>query len=273
MKTILIFLFLLASTLYASAAHVDTIMVRSSSMDKSIANVVITPDLYKTQKEAFPALYLLHGAFGNHKDWVSKVPEIKEYADQYNIIIVCPNGGFNSWYFDSPVDEDWHYETYVSKELIHAIDEKYNTIKNKNGRAITGLSMGGHGAFYLSFRHQNIWGAAGSMSGGVDIRPFPNNWSMAERLGSYAENKDNWENNTVINMLYLLDGKSLNLIFDCGVDDFFYDANLRLHKKMLERNISHDYIERPGKHNWEYWSNAIKYQLVFFNDYFNQATL
>ena len=71
-------------------------------------------------------------------------------------------------------------------------------------------------------------------------------------------------------MLYLLDGKSLKLIFDCGVDDFFYDANVRLHNKMLERNIPHEYIERPGKHNWDYWSNAIKYQLLFFNDFFNQ---
>ena len=35
-----------------------------------------------------------------------------------------------------------------------------------------------------------------------------------------------------------------------------------------KRNIPHDYIERPGNHNWEYWSNAIKYQLLFFNDYF-----
>ncbi len=45
--------------------------------------------------------------------------------------------------------------------------------------------MGGHGAFYLAFKHQDIWGAAGSMSGGVDIRPFPNKWDLAKRLGNY----------------------------------------------------------------------------------------
>ena len=136
------------------------------------------------------------------------------------------------------------------------------------GRAITGLSMGGHGAFYLAFKHQDIWGAAGSTSGGLDIRPFPNGWDLPLRLGNYANHQENWENNTVINMLYLLEGKNLQLIFDCGVDDFFYNANVRLHKKLLERNIPHDYTERPGSHTYNYWINSIEYQFLFFHKFF-----
>ena len=163
------------------------------------------------------------------------------------------------------------YETYISNELIEIIDKRYNTVANRKGRAITGLSMGGHGAFYLAFRHQDIWGAAGSMSGGLDIRPFPNNWDMAKRLGEYSEFKENWEENTVINMVYLLKGDNLKLIFDCGYDDFFYGVNKRLHQKLMERNIPHEYTERPGKHNWDYWSNSVKYHLLFFDHYFKSA--
>jgi S-formylglutathione hydrolase FrmB len=237
-------------------------------MNKSIPNIVILPDSYTTQKDGFSVLYLLHGAGGNYTTWLSKVPRIKEYADKYNIIIVCPDGETTSWYFDSPIDQKMKYETFISKELINTIDERYNTLANKTNRAITGLSMGGHGAFYLSFKHTDVWGAAGSMSGGLDIRPFPNNWDLNKRLGEYSKNKENWEENTVINMVYLLDGKNLKLIFDCGVDDFFYNANKRLHKKLIERNIPHDYTERSGSHNWDYWSNSIKYQLMFFNNLF-----
>lgn len=237
-------------------------------MNKSIPNIVILPDNYATQKEGFSVLYLLHGAGGDYTNWLSKVPSIKEYADIYNIIIVCPDGGTTSWYFDSPIDKGMKYETFISKELISAIDKKYNTSAEKTNRAITGLSMGGHGAFYLAFKHPDVWGAAGSMSGAVDIRSFPSNWDIHKRLGNYSKHKENWEENTVINMVYKLDGKNLKLIFDCGVDDFFYNANKRLHKKLVERNIPHDYIERPGNHNWNYWSNSIKYQLLFFNDYF-----
>ena len=270
MRIKLIVLFLLISnTLFVFASTIDTVVVASNSMQKSISNIVIVPDTYSTQKDSYSVLYLLHGAGGNYTDWQLKVPKIKEYADKYNIIIVCPDGETTSWYFDSPIDKKMKYETYISKELINAIDEKYNTSAKKTNRAITGLSMGGHGAFYLAFKHPDVWGAAGSMSGGVDIRPFPNNWEIHKRLGEYSKHKENWEKNTVINMVYMLDGENLKLIFDCGVDDFFYNANKRLHKKLVERNIPHDYIERPGGHDWNYWSNSIKYQLIFFNDYFN----
>ncbi|MFK7901097.1 MAG: alpha/beta hydrolase [Cyclobacteriaceae bacterium] len=268
MKPKIILAFLICTNLVVKASKIDTAIVMSKSMKKAISNIIITPDSYSSKKEKLPVLYLLHGAGGSYLSWVSGVPRLREYVDKYNIIIVCPDGGKTSWYFDSPIDEKMRYETYVSKELINKIDERYNTVAKKSGRAIAGLSMGGHGAFYLAFKHQDIWGAAGSMSGGVDIRPFPANWDISNRLGNYAENKETWEKNTIINMLHLLKRNNLALIFDCGVQDFFYDANKRLHKKMLERNILHDYTERPGRHNWDYWANSIKYQLQFFSDYF-----
>ena len=268
-KTKLIVLFLICNTIYVFASKVDTLKVFSKSMNKTISNIVITPNNYSTNKTGYSVLYLLHGAGGNYTDWLLKVLNIKKYADDYNMIIVCPDGANTSWYFDSPVDNTMKYETYISKELVNVVDKKYNTKAEKSARAITGLSMGGHGAFYLAFKHQDIWGAAGSMSGGLDIRPFPNNWDLSNRLGAYAENQSNWEENTVINMVYKLKGDTLKLIFDCGTSDFFYDANKRLHDKLIERNIPHDYIERPGGHNWEYWANSIKYQLLFFNDFYN----
>jgi len=204
----------------------------------------------------------------DYTEWLRHAPNLADYSDKYNFIIVCPDGGRTSWYFDSPVDPAMKYETYISRELVSWIDANYRTIPDPNKRAIAGLSMGGHGAFYLAFRHQDVWGAAGSMAGGVDIRPFPDNWDLAKRLGSYAQNPDNWEKNTVINLLYLLNGKNLVLLFDCGTNDFFCDANRRLHQMMLERNIPHTYIERPGSHELDYWKVTIKYQLFFFNDFF-----
>lgn len=270
MKQVISFLLFLIFTITASASKVDTLVVYSASMKIKIKNVIITPDAYTKKGEAFSVVYLLHGAGGDHKDWLKKAPNIKAYADLYNVIIVCPDGDKTSWYFDSPVDAKMQYETYVSKELVSKVDITYNTKANKENRAIAGLSMGGHGALYLAFKHTDIWGVAGSMSGGVDIRPFPLRWDIAKRLGTYAENLDIWEKNTVINLTHLLDGENLKFIFDCGVDDFFYDANKRLHEKLLERNIPHDYIERPGGHNNEYWRNAIKYQMLFFNEFFKE---
>nr|WP_052635757.1 alpha/beta hydrolase family protein [Spirosoma luteum] len=251
------------------AAKVDTVSTTSASMNKTIKAVVITPDSY-TAGQALPVLYLLHGYSGSYSDWVKKAPGVSQLADTYQMIVVCADGNFGSWYFDSPIDPAFTYETYVASELVDWIDSHYKTIKDRTGRAITGLSMGGHGALYLAFRHQNTFGAAGSMSGGVDIRPFPNNWDMAKRLGTYAQFPERWEQNTVINLLHLLTPGALSLIIDCGTEDFFFRVNNNLHEKMLERNIAHDYITRPGAHNWAYWSNAINYQMLFMRHYFNK---
>jgi S-formylglutathione hydrolase FrmB len=131
--------------------------------------------------------------------------------------------------------------------------------------------MGGHGALYLALRHQDVFGAAGSMSGGVDIRPFPENWDMAKRLGKFSEQPANWESHTVINLLHLLTAKSMALIIDCGTEDFFYKVNENLHQQLVYRNIPHDYIARPGAHDWNYWNNAIKFQLLFMDNYFKKS--
>ncbi|NOQ92090.1 MAG: esterase family protein [Flavobacteriaceae bacterium] len=267
MKNILLFL-LISTSLFAQ--KIDTLTVFSNSMKKNIKNVVIIPDAYQDKNKEFPVLYLLHGAYGDYSNWITKVPEIKEYANQYNMIIVCPDGDPFSWYFDSPIDEKFRYETYISKELITAIDEKYPTIKSRKGRAITGLSMGGHGAFYLAFKHLNFFGAVGSMSGGMDLVRFADkkNFELTKRLGSFKEHPNHWINNTIINMTDLVVGKDLKIYFDCGIDDFLYGTNIDLHKKMLSQSIPHDYTERPGGHSWEYWANSIKHHIIFFDSFF-----
>lgn len=264
-------LFSIISIQILLAAKVDTVGVYSKSMDKEIKTVVVTPDGY-SKSQNLPVVYLLHGYSDNYSRWVNGSPEVKELADTYNTIVVCPDGGFSSWYFDSPIDSTYRYETFVVKELIEWVDANHNTIASREGRAITGLSMGGHGGLYLGFRHQDVFGACGSMSGGVDIRPFPNNWQMSRRLGKQSEYPENWEANTVINQLHLLTPNSIKIIVDCGTGDFFYDVNVKLHEELLYRNIPHDFISRPGGHNWKYWANAVKYQFLFFNEYFRDVS-
>ena len=270
MKRILVFSLTILVFASTQAAIIDTIQVYSQSMQKNIKAIIVTPDNYASAKE-LPVVYLLHGFSGNYLDWITKAKGFEKAADQYNLIIVCPDGGFGSWYWNSPIDPKSQYETFVSDELIKAIDTKYKTIKDRTGRAITGLSMGGHGALYLAIKHQDVFGAAGSMSGGVDIRPFPNNWDMAKQLGTYAQQPERWEKNTVINLLNLLTPNSLAIIFDCGTDDFFYKVNENLHQQLMYRNIPHDFITRPGAHTWPYWINSVKYQLLFFRNYFDSS--
>jgi len=247
------------------AAQIDTLSVRSESMRKGIKTIVVVPDVAK--ERACPTVYLLHGFGGNYKTWLQIKPELPRIADRMGFVFVCPDGA-GSWYWDSPRNPDVRYETFISTELVRFVDARYNTIKERSGRAITGLSMGGHGAMWNAIRHSEVFGAAGSTSGGLDIRPFPKSWEMYKQLGARDEHPDVWDTHTVINLVPGLENGRLALIVDCGYGDFFFDVNQKFHEALLERGIDHDFLVRPGEHNNTYWRNSIDYQLLFFQKYF-----
>ena len=261
----LIFCFIL-STLSVFASRVDTITVPSTSMQKEIKVVTIVPEI-ALQGTRCPVIYLLHGYSGNHRSWLETKPELRAIADRENVIFVCPDG-WVSWYWDSPKNPNVRYETFISSELIEYIDTHLPTIADRKARAITGLSMGGHGALWNAIRHTDVFGAAGSTSGGVDIRPFPKSWQMKEQLGERDKNKEIWDSHTVINQLDQLKNGELALVIDCGYDDFFMEVNNQLHQKLNEKKIDHDFLTRPGGHTHPYWNNSIDYQILFFKKFF-----
>ena len=270
MKRFLLISLLLALVAPSFAAKVDTLLVKSPSMNKDVQVVVVTPDVAMGNKAvACPVIYLLHGFGGNATTWVSIKPNLPQIADEKGIIFVCPDGK-TSWYWDCPKNPSFRYETFVSSELVKYIDEHYKTIADRKGRAITGLSMGGHGGMWNGIRHKDTFGACGSTSGGVDIRPFPKNWDMAVQLGDYDSNKEIWDTHTVINQIDKLQNGDLAIIFDCGEADFLINVNKDLHNRLLEHKIDHDFITRPGGHTSEYWNNSIDYQILFFDKFFKK---
>lgn len=269
-KHFLLFGILLIVALAAKASKVDTLMVRSISMKKDVQVIVVAPDIAtKEGGMPCPVIYLLHGYGGDATSWLTIKPELSKIADEKGLIFVCPDGK-NNWYWNSPKNPMVKYETFISSELVKYIDKYYKTIANRKGRAITGLSMGGHGALWNAFRHQSVFGAAGSTSGGVDIRPFPKNWEMIKQLGELTSNRKLWDEHTVINQIDLLTDGNLAIIIDCGVNDFFLEVNKNFHQCLLNKKISHDFILRPGAHNANYWNNSIDYQILFFQKYFKK---
>ncbi|RYY61101.1 MAG: esterase family protein [Chitinophagaceae bacterium] len=247
--------------------EVDTVTIRSDAMGKDIRCVVIRPDT----PDKLPVLYLLHGWSGNYSNWITKVPELARWAKENHLMIVCPDGNFSSWYFDSPVEPGLKYETYIGTEVPAYIDSHYPTRRDRNSRAITGLSMGGHGALFIAFRHAATFGAAGSMSGGLDLTGMKAKYDIYKRLGDTTTMSKNYADYSVINVIDRQPTEPLAITFDCGTADGFYNMNLAVHQKMLRLKIKHDYAERPGGHDWKYWKNSLKYQLVFFSDYFNNG--
>jgi S-formylglutathione hydrolase FrmB len=271
--SLLLFAFFQVSSLFAqNALPGQVFQVQSQAMRKSFTAHAILPESYaQSPQKRYPVVYLLHGYSGNQSDWPKKVPAIQQWANMLDLIIVTPDGGFGSWYFDSPIDSNFRYQTYVGKELVQSVDAQFRTLPTRQNRAITGLSMGGHGALWLAMHYPETYGAAGSMSGGVDLRPFPKNWEIAQRIGEQATYPVRWEQYSVVPNIERLQGKNIRLLIDCGTEDFFWDVNRDLHKKLREAKIEHDFIARPGAHNWAYWENAVPYQLLFFSKGFPKS--
>lgn len=217
----------------------------------------------------YPVVYLLNGHGGDHTSW-SKIINIDSLATAHGVILVCPDG-MNSWYWDAPADTAMRMETYIISDLVPWVDRHFRTRHGAIQRAVTGLSMGGHGALWLALRHPDVFGNAGSTSGGVDFRPWPKSWNIPDRLGPKATNGAVWDSHTVMSLIDLPSARQVNMIIDCGTEDLFYKVNCRLHRELERRGIRHEFRTSPGAHTPQYWHKSIGPQLDFFESNFKKA--
>ena len=267
-------LVLLAST--AQAATVRVVEVPSASMKTNVTCSIILPDGYEARgARRYPAVYMLHGAGNSHTSFADEVGMAG--CDKWNFIGVCPDGAVSSWWFDSPVDPKFRYETFVSKELVQWIDRNFATEARKEKRAITGGSMGGHGACWLGFRHRDVFGAIGNIHGGVDFRPFKWKWDIGDRLGWYDKNHELWLKHCCVYEAQKLRNGDVNLISIVGTADFFLNCNRQMHEILLANEVEHIYIEIRGKdeayssHTNEFRRQAEPTVFYYFSNYFTDG--
>jgi len=251
----------------SQAATVEVISVPSQKMGKEVPVTMILPEGYKTSTQELPVVFLLHGAGDTHAKWNDST-DVAELSDEYGVIFVCPCGDRTSWYFDSPIDPGSQYETFVAKECVAHIDKHYRTKADRRYRAICGNSMGGHGAMFLSIRHQDVFSIAVPLSGGVDIRPYPDRWGIKDRIGPISKE---WDKYAVMELAKGLKDGDLAISIDCGSGDFFLGVNRALHAQLLDDGITHQYVEKHGGHTWSYWNVAIKRQMPFIVQQFKGA--
>ena len=277
MKNLFLLLLLFPSILVAQG-RVDTIAVYSPSMKKTLKAAISFPSDYENGESRYPVVYLLHGGSGAFSDWHQKVTEkgiVNQLAEEHKVLIVTPGVGPASYYYDSPLLDSVRYETYMTQELIPFIDKNYRTLAQKESRAITGLSMGGHGAITLAAKHPTLFIAAGSMSGvmnidtdlwkvGEDFRNLRKKGQI-EMLGPINYQGPLFNTYTAVGLVDQLKSQKVSLIIDCGVDDFLIETNRQMHSLLMEKKVAHEYIERPGAHTWNYWTEALPVQFFFLS--------
>jgi S-formylglutathione hydrolase FrmB len=259
----ILFYFLFIS--FLSAAQIDTISIPSPSMGKSFDALLVLPESHGKTAERYPVLYLLHGHSGHFTGWYDISGQLKQWADQYKMIIVCPDGDRDSWYVDSPVQKNRKFETFISDELIRHIDSNYKTIANSISRGISGVSMGGYGALYLALKYPSIFGIVGSSSGVLDLFPFSGFWNLQTIFGELPKNKEVWKKYNCYSLLDKIQSTNQKIWIDCGTEDFLIEINRKFHQKLLDKKIEHIYLEKPGSHNIKYWKDSYSKQILFIS--------
>src|ERR1043165_9168661 len=160
-------------SVYAQRASVETIQFQSKLINATLPYDVILPPGYRASATTrYPVLYLLHGWGGHYTDWLTRT-NVADYAAQYRMIVVMPEGN-DSWYVDGAAGVNDKYESYILKELMPDVDKRYRTIQSRYGRAIAGLSMGGYGAIKYGLKFPATFVFAGSISGAFGVTRYTN---------------------------------------------------------------------------------------------------
>jgi putative tributyrin esterase len=249
----------------ALAANVTEGKLDGKLMARQMPYRVVLPAAYSAEKEKrFPVIYLLHGLTGHYSNWTDKT-KIAEYALRHSAIIVTPEGD-NGWYSDSVSRPNDKYESYIVKELIPEIDAKYRTIKQRSGRSVVGLSMGGYGGLKFGLKYPELFSLAGSFSGALGAASFSekNAGAIGKSLDAVfgPADSETRKANDIFAIIRNASPEKIKafpfLYIDCGTEDFLIDNNRDFMSLLVEKNVPHEFRQLPGGHTWPYWDQQVQ---------------
>ena len=210
-------------------------------------NIYLPPG-YDEGDERYPVTYHLHGWTGDESSELSSMERI--YRNR-QAITVFPNS--------SPVIEDYEYlpvESMLIDELIPHIDGAYRTYATREGRSVSGFSMGGGAAFVYAVKHAQLFSQVTAYAGtyhhyyhkGSRTVGVPPENAMALYRDMLSEERHLEEGNvlcTVRQNAERLRGK-LAIRLHVGTEDVLFCDNEILHLHLTSLEIPHEYRKFDG---------------------------
>ena len=218
-------------------------------------------------KVPFQTLYLLHGGYGNHTDYVSGT-RIRRWAEEKNLAVIMPSGD-NQFYIDKE-DTEEYYGEYVGKELVEFTRKMFPLSEKKGDTFIAGLSMGGYGALINGLKYADTFGYIGTFSAGLVLKDIIEETDLIKGIGWQPSFYDRvfGKKETLLNSdkdyCYLIRAlkeqkKEIPRIYMAiGTDDFLYERNQEYRKFLTEEGVDFTYEEGPGGHEWDFWDMQLK---------------
>ncbi|MCA9734114.1 esterase family protein [candidate division KSB1 bacterium] len=236
-------------SLRISIAHgkLDTLKYASKTVGVPRQCVVYTPPGYSENKK-YPVLYLLHGIGGDEFEWLNGgQPHIildNLYAENkiQPMIVVLPNGramkddrAGGDIFAKEKVEAFATFENDLLNDLIPFIENKYPVKREREHRAIAGLSMGGGQSLNFGLGNPGIFAWIGGFSSA------PNTKSPDELMPHPEEIKQK------LKLLWI----------SCGDNDHLIHFSQRTHDYLQANDVAHVYYIEPGGHDFKVWKNDL----------------
>lgn len=263
-----------------------TMNTESKFLRSNQAFSVILPDMpreedprtFYAEHRELPVVWLLHGTFGDHTDWVRKT-NVERYAARKGVAVVMPSG-LNSNYVNwSRYMLGYDMYDYLLDELMPLVYNWLPVSSRREDNFIAGLSMGGRGTLTLAASNPERFAAAAALSASPrefsDLTPeyFRSGDVFAARLEGMVENAGGVEAFLASpeNVWRVLDeragtGTLPRLLFASGADDDYVMDSLRPFRAHAEQiGLDAKFIIRDGYvHEWDFWDVAIRDAFEFF---------
>jgi enterochelin esterase-like enzyme len=218
--------------------------------------VYLPPGYASNPTRRYPVFYLLHGFPGRPAAFLltvraGVVDDILAAKGRQPLILVMPFGSTGTF-----TDKEWAngirpnegWETFVARDLVHAIDSRYRTIPTGAGRVLGGLSEGGYGALNIGLHHPGEFRVLESWSG----------YEKADNLRAIFGGEpdllaQNSPRETLDAVAPVLRRTHTYVWFYSGTTDRLRGQNKDFAAELARLGIAHRFFMVRGGHNWGLW--------------------
>lgn len=222
---------------------------------------VYTPAGYDpAAKKTYPVLYLLHGFSDDASGWTAVgranviLDNLIARGQARPMIVVMPLGygtlefvrlGWDAW--SRPEMRDCNFENFrkiLITEIMPRVEGEYRITKNRDARAIAGLSMGGSESLLTGLNNLDSFSWIGAFSSGGISEDFHKDFPALDAKA-----------NSRLRLLWIA----------CGTEDHLITVNRSLREWLKTKGVKATEIETPGLHTWMVWRrNLAEFAPVLF---------
>ena len=210
--------------------------------------------------QKLPVVYLLHGGNGGFRDW-SNDSDVARYAAK-GPILVMPEGAF-SYYQNAALKPQDKYEDYLTHDLIADVEARFPAARDRDHRAIIGISMGGFAAIKLALTRPDLFAFVGAISPAIDVcqRRFnlkrTGEWWRLRSIFGPTGSQTRHSADPFVLVQSANPALTPSIYLTAGESEPLLAPNRRFAALLKHRGFNYEFHTQPGGHDWGEWDSQL----------------